>query len=104
MLNVATMTTVNPVLILGAFAFNGLYRVLSALVALIAWLVPAVLGFVAWAVVGVVGFVASHWRIVASVAGLVAAVVLVALFWQVIVIGAGVLGGMYAGLLAVVRL
>lgn len=93
MLNVATMTTVNPVLILGAFALNGLYRVLSALVALIAWLVPAVLGFVA-----------AHWRVVAMFAALVAAVVLVALFWQVVLVGAGVLGGMYAGLLAVVRL
>ena len=86
------MQTNNPVLILGAFAFNGLYRVVSALAARIAWLVPAVLGFVA-----------SHWRIVAVFAGLVAAVVLVAVFWQAIVIGVGVFGGMYAGLLAVVR-
>jgi len=104
MFNVAVMSTNNPALILGAFALNGLYRVVSALVALIAWLVPAVLGFVAWAVVGVVGFVASHWRVLASVAGLVAAVGLLGLFWQVIVIGAGVLGGMYAGLLAVMRI
>ena len=71
MFNVAVMSTNNPVLILGAFALNGLYRVLSALVALIAWLVPAVLGFVA-----------SHWRVVAVFAGLVVAVVLVALFWM----------------------
>ena len=86
------MTTVNPALILAAFAFNGLYRIASALASLIAWLVPAVLGFVA-----------AHWRVLASVAGLVAAVVLVAVFWQVVLVGVGVLGGMYAGLLAVVR-
>ena len=93
MFNVAVMQTNNPILILGAFALNGLYRVVSALAALIAWLVPAVLGFVA-----------AHWRPLAMFAGLVAAVVLVAVFWQVTVIGAGVFGGMYAGLLVVVRL
>ena len=93
MFNVATMSTVNPVLILGAFALNGLYRIASALASLIAWLVPAVLGFVA-----------AHWRVLASVAGLVAAVVLVALFWQVVVVGVGVLGGMYAGLKLVIIL
>ena len=104
MLNVATMSTVNPALILGAFALNGLYRVVSALVALITWLVPAMLGAVAWVVVGLVGLVATHWRVAAMLAGLVAAVVLVAVFWQVIVIGAGVLGGMYAGLKLVISL
>lgn len=100
MFNIATMTTNNPVFILAAFAVNGLYRVLSALIAAIEWLVPALLA----AVFAVAGIVADHWRIVAMLAGLVAAVVLVAVFWQVIVIGAGVFGGMYAGLLAVVRL
>ncbi len=92
MLNVAVMSTNNPALILGAFALNGLYRVLSLLAALIAWLVPAVLGFVA-----------SHWRVVGRFVGLVAAVVLVAVFWQVVLVGVGVFGGMYAGLLVVVR-
>ena len=93
MLNVASMTTNNPALILAAFAFNGLAWLASTLAALIAWLVPAVLGFVA-----------AHWRPVAVFAGLVAAVVLVAVFWQVLLVGVGVFGGMYAGLLAVVRL
>lgn len=103
MFNIAVMTTNNPVLILGALALNGLYRVVVSLIAVIEWLVPALLGIVAAVVVAVVATVVNHWRIVAMLAGIVAAVVLVALFWQVIVVGAGVFGGMYAGLLAVVR-
>lgn len=100
MINVANLTTNNPALILAAFAFNALAWLASTLIAIIEWLVPALLAGGA----AVVRTVASHWRVVAMLAGLVAAVVLVALFWQVIVIGAGVLGGMYAGLLVVVRI
>lgn len=93
MINVATMTTNNVGLILGAFALNGLV-----------WLVGVLVSLIEWLVLGALGLIATHWRIVASVAGLVAAVVLVALFWQVLLVGAGVLGGMYAGLKVVVSL
>ena len=103
MITVATMSTVNPALILGAFALNGLYCVASALISLIAWLAPALIGAVAWVVVGLVGLVATHGRIVAMLAGLVAAVVLVAVFWQVLLV-ARVLGWMYAGLKLVTSL
>jgi len=100
MINVATMSTVNPALILAAFALNGLYRVAVSLIALIEWLVPALLA-VAFAAMLTV---ANHWRVLAMLAVLVAAVVLVAVFWQVLLVGAGVLGGMYAGLKLVITL
>ena len=102
MINVATMKTNNVGLILGAFALNGL----AVLVSMIAWLVPAVLGaVVAVLVLGgkLLRTIAAHWRLLAMVAGLVLAVALVLIFWQAILVGAGVLGGMYAGLLAVMR-
>lgn len=95
MFNIATMGTVNPILILAAMLANALV-----------WLLRGVVRAVERAAVGLavlVTFVATHGRLLAMCAGLVAAVVLVAVFWQVVLVGAGVLGGMYAGLLLVVR-
>lgn len=100
MINVATMKTNNVGLILGAFALNGL----AGLVSVIAWLLAGVLNGVAAVIMGAVALVVNHWRALAMVAGLVLAVGLVLIFWQAILVGASVLGGMYAGLLGVMRI
>lgn len=94
MINVANMETNNPLLILSAMLLNGVVWVAGALVALIEWLAPVLLAVLFAAV----GLVAKHWRIVAMVAGLALAVVVVVAFWQVLLVGAGVFGGMVAGL------
>jgi len=87
MITVATMETNNPVLILAAMAWNAAY----ALTASAASLLQAI-------GVTLLAFFVAHGRLIVTVAGLVAAVVVVALFWQAILLTGGVFAGMYAGL------
>ena len=103
---ISDLTTNNPMLILAAMAWNATYALAAfALVALRALLGLAltVAHAAGCVLVAAARLAVAHWRLLAMLAGLVAGVIVAALFWWVVMwVGISALG-MYAGLMAITR-
>lgn len=103
---ISDMTTNNPLTILAALAWNATYALLAfALVALRALLGLAltVAHAAGCALLAAARLAIAHRRLLAMLAGLVAGVIIAALFWWVVMwVGISALG-MYAGLLIITR-
>lgn len=84
MIRIATMESVNPVVILAAMLWNACY-----------WLVGRLATGIETGAVALLGFIRRHGRMMLVALGLVGAVVLTAVFWVVVVklaVGAGLIG------------
>jgi len=74
MIRIATMESVNPVVILAAMLWNAVY-----------WLVCRLVTGIETGAVGLLGFIRRHGRIALVALGMIGAVVLTAVFWVIVV-------------------
>jgi len=104
MITVSNLTTNNPLAILAAMARNATYALAAfALVALRALLGLAltVAHAAGCALLATARLVIAHRRLLAMLAGLVAGVIVAAIFWQIVLTVAASAGIIYVGLMII---
>lgn len=94
MIRIATMESVNPVVILAAMLWNAVY----VLVAFALVIPSALLGLTRTAVVRLA---VGNFRMLAMIAGLVSGVILAAIFWQIVLCTLAAAGIIYSGLMII---